>query len=347
MLEGIQIMHKPTVMTTFVAMLLAPLTMVTTSNAQGLSERIQAVAKQRQAARKNDTSKASMLGALIYTDLSVDFDETAAKDVFSYLRKALGINLVVRYDTDKGGLGIDPDTPITMKVQNQPALTIIEMILEQCGDLDPCTWQLRNGFVEIGTKERLSLPSAQELRMYPVRDLMFEVPYFDNAPDFSLQGSISQGGGGGGSGGGSGGGGGGFGGGGGGGFGGGGSGGGGSGGGGGGFLGDPGEAPERMSEEEKAQQLVDLIQETIEPDAWRDLGGDWASMRYYQGVLIIRAPDWIHRQIDGYPFAPRRSASMSARGGRYVTFTAPISIVENVEFKPATVQGGAGGATAP
>jgi hypothetical protein len=110
-----------------------------------------------------------------------------------------------------------------------------------------------------------------------------------------------------------------------------------------------------MSEDEKVQQLVDIILETIEPDAWLDNGGDAASIRYFEGVLIVRAPDYIQRQIGGYPFAPQRSARPSARrprasadgpdaviDRRYVTFTAPISIIENVKFDNVTVTGSTG-----
>ena len=111
---------------------------------------------------------------------------------------------------------------------------------------------------------------------------------------------------------------------------------------------------------------MDIILETIEPDAWLDNGGDAASIRYYEGVLIIRAPDYIQRQIGGYPFAPSRKSSAPARprtsagdrtrgttgtttvsrtviDRRYVTFTAPISIIENVSFDSVKVTGSTGG----
>jgi hypothetical protein len=310
---------------------------------QSLSERLDGVAKQRQAAAANDRSKATLLGTLLYQRLSADFTDTPARDAFDYIRTVMGVPLVVRYDTDRNATsGIDPQTPITLKVEDETALTLIKQVLSQCETLDPCTWQLRDGYIEIGPKDRLSVPAARELRMYPVRDLLYEAPYFNNAPNFSLSAGVQQGGGGGGgSGGGGSGGGGGFGGGGGG-FGGGGGGGGGGGAGGGGFpIGDTSESPERRSEQERIQQLIDIIMENVEPEAWADLGGDWATMRYYQGVLIIRAPDYIHRQIGGYPFAPRPPARSSA--GRYVDLTAPIGIVDGVRFRGSTVSGAAGG----
>jgi hypothetical protein len=171
---------------------------------------------------------------------------------------------------------------------------------------------------------------------------------FDNAPDFSLSSALEQGNqggqGGGGGGGGFGGGGGGFGGGGGG-F---GGGGGGGGSGGGSAIGDVGEDPERTSDTERAEQLMDIIMEQCEPEAWTDNGGEAASMRYYQGVLIITAPDYIHRQIDGYPFAPKRPAKAvsSNAARRYVTFTSGLSIVNNLGFQAVPVTGAVGNANA-
>lgn len=317
------------------------------AEAQGLSERIRAVGEQKREALAGDVTRSRLLGALLYTDVSVSFDKTSAKTAFEYVASQLQVPLVVRYAGEGGSEGIDPDLEISLSLEGAPAITVVERMLEMCATDEPCTWQIREGFIEAGTKDRLAVPAARELRMYPIRDLLFEPPQFDNAPDFNLSSALSQGGqqsggGMGGGGGGFGGGGGGFGGGGGG-F---GGGGGGSGGGGGGLIGDPGEDPERPSEAEKADQLMEIIKEQCEPEAWQDAGGDWATMRYYQGVLIVRAPDFIHRQIDGYPFAPqrpRRSSDVAPAGAkRYVTFTSGLSVVQNLEFRSVPVQGAVG-----
>ena len=79
-----------------------------------------------------------------------------------------------------------------------------------------------------------------------------------------------------------------------------------------------------MTEKEKVDQLIDLIIEIVEPDSWIEAGGDDASIRYYQGTLIIRAPDFIQRQIGGYPFATRpirRSTPGTSTARRQVTFS--------------------------
>jgi uncharacterized membrane protein YgcG len=300
------------------------------AGAQSLSDRIDHVMQERTRAQATNQSKSHLLSTLLYTDVSVQFNETPLRDVIKYLETVLGINIQARYTDDRNanGAGMDPEAPITLNVENMPALTVLEMVLAQAGegtgDETSATWQLRDGYVEVGTKDRLSSGSAREIRYYPIRDLLFEPPQFDNAPDLDLDSALNQaqqgGGGSGGGGGGSGGG-----------FGGGGSGGGGSGGGsGGGIFGESGEDPDRVPEAERAQQIIDLIVETVEPDAWDVNGGDIATIRYYQGTLIIRAPDYIQRQVGGYPFGTRpvNVSAVQTPGSRYVTFSIPLSNVE-------------------
>ncbi|NNM26989.1 MAG: hypothetical protein HKO59_13555, partial [Phycisphaerales bacterium] len=163
-----------------------------TAEAQSLSDRIGQVMRQRASAQSTNASKSQMLGALLYTDLSVQFTDTPAREAISYLKTTLGVNIIGRYNDDRTGIGIDPDTTINLDVVDKPALTVLEMVLDQCGDeFESCAWQLRNGFVEVGTKERLAAKSAQEIRYYPIRDLLFEPPHYNNAPDLDLDSALS------------------------------------------------------------------------------------------------------------------------------------------------------------
>ena len=229
-------------------------------------------------------SRAMLHHRLTETDISVEFRETPAREVFKHLKIVLGVPIIGRYSDDKVGHGIDPDTPITLDARDTPAIIVLELILDQCEDIDPCTWQLRKGYVEVGTKERLSAPAAQVIKLYPIRDLMMIAPHFSNAPGVDLSVALNQTGGGGGGSGGSGGGG----------FG--GGSGGGGGGGGGSIITDPGEEPLRIESFEFVQNLMELIQGTVERYSWEDNGGT-ARMSYLSGTLIIKAPGFIHRQL--------------------------------------------------
>lgn len=329
--------------------------------AQGLGDRVNHVLQQRSQAQARSNSKARILSVLLYTDITVQFQETPAREAINYLQTYLGINIVGRYNDDHTAEGIDPEAPITLDVADRPALNVLEMVLDQTQEFETCTWQLRDGYLEVGTKGRLSAPSAQETRYYPIRDLLFEPPMFNNAPTLDVGSALNQGGGGGGVGGGGGGfgGGGGGGGTGGGGFGrggGGGGGGSGSGGGGGGgtIFGDPGDEEDRTPIDELADELIDVIVNIIEReegvDTWDIVGGDRAFIRHWKGVLIIRAPDYIHRQVGGYPFPipPATQGTAQAVGGsRYVQWTGGHSNVNNTGFRsfetPATTAGAGAG----
>ena len=251
-------------------------------------------------ASNDQSSRADMLSALVHQDLTVSFQDTPLRSALSFIAETIGINLIARYDDDRIGRGLDPDVPINFEAQGRPALAVLEMVLEQAQDeLEEATWQLRDGFVEVGTKDRLN--AAREMRIYEIRELLLEPPMFDNAPGLDLDAALDGGGAGG------------FGGGGTGGFGGGNLGGGNTGGGGsGGFgsgrggdnpFGDGGDPPDRVRPEDAAEELIDIIVQAVEPRQWDNLGGTGASIRYYKNSLIVLAPDYVHRQIGGYPFA--------------------------------------------
>src|SRR5436190_15832715 len=154
------------------------------ASGQNLSDRIDHVMQQKVKAQAHNATKSELLGTLLYTDITVQFNEQPARDVVKYLQTVLGINIVARFADDKNanGTGIDPEQKITLDVTNKPALSVLEMVLDQCGGdtaQTACTWQLRDGYVEIGPKERLN--AAREIRYYPIKDLLFEAPNFTNA----------------------------------------------------------------------------------------------------------------------------------------------------------------------
>lgn len=267
--------------------------------------------------RQELSPRERVLQKLYYTDLTVDFDGTRAQDAFNFFENALGVNVTVRFLDEQHLSGIDPETPITLDVENANALDVLEMMLDQCAVDEPCTWQLRSSFLEVGTKERLAGEGAQEIRVYPVGDLLYEAPDFYGAPPLLLEdvyresylyGPYGYGYGG---------------------F--------GWGGYGGGVL--PGgfepsmrgrgrlqtgaftdydagyrdtRREETDSREDNAAELIDTITTMIEPDMWTRNGGSGASLRIVEeNILVVRAPDFIHRQIGGYPKVP--SPAQTAR----------------------------------
>lgn len=280
---------------------------------QSLSDRIDQVRKNREASLAQ--AKSQMLGALLDTSLTFEFQDRPAREVFQMLEDLLGVKIIGRYADDKKGHGIDPDILISLDVENEPALRILENVIKQAEDLEETTWQLRNGYLEVGTKERLSVPAAQELQIYPVENLLKDRLQFNDPPDLDLAASLDQGQGGGG-------------------------GGGHSGGSGGSIFGGAGIDSDQMDRQEKAEELIVIITELVEPNLWNINGGTSAYIRYYEGNLIIRAPDFVQRQIGGYPAVvkPTRKTSVAGATQRYVTFSGMFQNSQLERFDATTVR---------
>jgi hypothetical protein len=274
------------------------------------------------AQNQDDVERARLLGLLVYTEVTITLDNTPARDALAMFKQATGIPLVPRWRDDAVGFGLEPATPISITAQAQPAIDVLEQILEQCEVFEDCTWQLRKGFVEVGTKQRLSVPSARVTRMYDIRHLMLEPPIFaykDPTPPSERKYNSA-------------------------------------------FTGKRTEMMKsstgytfRKNPDELADEVVIAVVETIEPGMW-DVGeddvpaeqhaptprpetsapatpasgepaaaptpalaptvapaavkalprsrtgvGKWATLRVWRDHMIIKAPDFMHRQIDGYP----------------------------------------------
>jgi len=227
--------------------------------------------------------------ALMETTVSVEFHRTPARTAFDELTEALSFPLIGRYRDDSLGFGLDPDVLITLEAADHPALEVLEEMLSQCSAQGPeCTWQIRKGFVEFGTKERLSVPAARETRTHYIADLIIDIP---NSPYsvgcrelnalFLVQDvceNIEPG------------------------------------------AWDYGQTPEPIDEEILRDALgqgppgtaTQPAATTSPPDTEpRGRAGPpprrhapptrIAIIRYWRDVIIVHAPDYIHRQIDGYP----------------------------------------------
>lgn len=246
--------------------------------------------------RESDANRAAMMD--LNRVVSVNFNNNQFDQVINYMKQVAGVEIYPDWKA-LDQVGIRPEDTLSLSLNDVSAEVALRRVLDQLGDdVDRPQYSIEDGVIVISTND--SLRKKTLTIVYDIRDLLFEVPYFDNAPNFNLNSAIQQarntGGGGAGGGGGGGGG---FGGGGGGGF---GGGGGGSGGGGGGgqIFGEPGDEPERRSREELIRQIIDIIQNTVDPNGgWVDLGGEPGVIQELNGNLIITQTPRNHREIEG------------------------------------------------
>lgn len=207
--------------------------------------------------------------------ISIELNDTRLEDIIQFIRDFSGVEIEAYWRDERGESGLNRDQSITISVKDATVITLIERVLAKAEtDFSPATWQFApgggGGTIEVGPRSRLNKQAY--LVMYDIQDLLFQVPDFPDAPQLDLDQVLNQGAQGGGAGGGS-------------------------------VFGESGEqTPIGPTEEELGRRLVDLITEYIEPEQWDINGGDGGTIREYSRHLIIRAPDYIHRQLAGYPF---------------------------------------------
>ncbi len=228
--------------------------------------------------------------------LSVDFKETPLADAMKFITEVTGADIEAMWVDDQNSTGLDKERQITLKLDKGTGLDLLERVLEKATTdatgAGGNTWQMtENGTLQCGPKDRLN--KFRRVEIYSVRDLLMEIPQYANAPEFDLQSVLQssgqQGGGGGQS----------------------------------PFRdnGDQGGSTTRPLDQ-RVEELQSLITELVEPEQWVDNGGEAASIRFFQNTFIVNAPDYVHRQLDGYPYWPQRATRVaSVKGRRYVTLS--------------------------
>lgn len=228
--------------------------------------------------------------------VSLELTDARLEDAIQFVRDYTGADLEV-YWADGNSAGLDKDLRINVSVRDQSAIVLLERILEKAQtDFDENTWQFSSaGTIEAGPKSILN--KNKKLKIYDIQDLLFVIPNFENVPELDIDSVLQQG----------------------------------QNGGGGGstniFQDNEEDTDQnRVTDEASAQKVIDIIIENIEPEQWQDNGGDGATVRFHNGTLLIRAPEYIHRQLQPDAFmtgsgAKRStsSASSTSAGQRTIT----------------------------
>ena len=212
------------------------------------------------------------------TRIPPNFNGNTLEQVKNYLQSVAGLNIYIDAKA-LSNAGIDKDTPITLQLQEVPITTALTQILSQLGEGDQRPrYDVVDGVLTISSDA--AMRARTFLQVYDIRDLLFQVPTFDNAPPLDLDHALGQGVPGGGFS----------------------NGGGGSGGGAnsnGSLFKDPAPEKPRLTREELVRQIVDIVQMNVDQDGWRDMGGSTGSLQELNGNLIITNTPANHREING------------------------------------------------
>jgi uncharacterized membrane protein YgcG len=203
----------------------------------------------------------------------VRFSGSSFSDCIDFLSDATSVNIVVDWKALESAK-VTKDTPITLRLSGSVRLgKVLSLILNQAAGADVLTYYVDEGVLQITTQEQ----ADKELitRLYPIQDLLFQAPDYNNAPSLMLpQGNSGTAGG--------------------------------SGGGGGGgssqglfggtSSGDGNSAASTMTPQQRADEIIKLITDTVRPEIWRVNGGN-ATISYIRGNLVVTAPRSVHEML--------------------------------------------------
>ncbi|QNN21469.1 hypothetical protein HED60_04005 [Planctomycetales bacterium ZRK34] len=243
--------------------------MVSSANAQTTQQRLAEVRRNQEIQQYIQEQKASGGRVSIALSRAVtdrQFGQLPARQAFDWLSTMTDLPIVINWNR-LAEEGIDAEQEVTLPLGPQmTGQRALDMLVKQLGVDGNLLWEPSAWYVEVLTKSQANQRTI--VRTYPIGDLLHTVPNFDNAPALELNaitegGSSSSGGGGGGQ----------------------------------DLFTKNDDEEKSMTKAEHAQRLAQIIRDTVEPDIWRANGGQYATITYWNEMLIIRAPAYVQRQI--------------------------------------------------
>lgn len=213
----------------------------------------------------------------------IRFDSTPFQDVIEKLRTMTNLNIVPNWPALEAA-AIEKDAEVNLRLQNVSFEKVLELVLDAVGAGEvELAFVIDDGVISISTREDLSRKT--KTLVYNIQDLLITVPTFrgqqitldqigqqGDQPGGIAGGRFIEGGGGGA---------------------------GGGGGGQGGMFGGGGQQDEEdeQQDEDPLEPIIDLIQATIDPESWREAGGNVGSISSLQQQLIVTQTTTAHNQL--------------------------------------------------
>ncbi len=203
---------------------------------------------------------------------SVAFADNGLEDVLKFFQDFAQVNVDVDWRALEAA-GVTRDAPVSLNLTNVTCRTLLDRVLAKVGDsgLGKADWTVLDGVVTVSSDE--AIRKNTHLAIYDVRDLIVEVPDYDEVPQIDLQSVLQQSSG--------------------------------RGGGGGGqspFRDDQNDEDlQQRDREERIDDVVAVITENVDSEGWVDNGGSTGKIQRLanQGQLIITNTPKNHREIEG------------------------------------------------
>ncbi len=212
-----------------------------------------------------------VLAELNSRKIPASFAANTLEDVLNFIGTVTNLNMDVDWQA-LGDIGIQRDAEVTLNLRPVDVKVVLDRVLEKVSPdrFSRASWAVEDGVLVISSQENLRRKTF--IKIYDVRDLIFQVPDFPNVPELDLdtvlQQSSQRGGGGGG----------------------------------GGIFQDPEDVSVDQilqDEQDSLDQLVEIVQTNVDFDGWETNGGDTGFIQELNGNLIITNTAANHRAIVG------------------------------------------------
>lgn len=197
---------------------------------------------------------------------AVTFNDNALEDVITFVEAVSQMNIDTNWEA-LARIGIQRETPVSLNLRDVAISTLLDRVLGKVSpdDRDKADWAIHEGILTISSDE--DLRKTTSLHIYDIRDLLLDVPDYDEVPQIDLQSALQQSRGGGGQ---------------------------------SPFRNDQqDDEQDRRTLEERILDIIEIIQTNVDPEGWLDTGGRPGRIQQFGGSLIITQTDKNHRQVSG------------------------------------------------
>ncbi|NNM85408.1 MAG: hypothetical protein HKL96_06615 [Phycisphaerales bacterium] len=197
-------------------------------------------------------------------------------NAIDYLRQVSGANIVVNWNALEAA-GVSKQATVSLDLRYVTVKKTLELMLSQASSSATLVSYISGNVLTVTTQG--DADTHLVTRVYQVGDLVMTIPNFTSFPQFNLQSATqnstaqvsSTGGGGIGN----------------------------AGGGGGLFGGGTSSGQSNIeTPDQRGQDLVKLVEHTIQPNVWQSNGGQ-SNVSYFRGQLVVTAPVYVQQLIGG------------------------------------------------
>jgi hypothetical protein len=204
----------------------------------------------------------------------IDWNEVSFEYVVNWLKEQGDVNIVANWRA-LSVAGVERESVVTLALNRTTVGEVLNEVIEQLSETEPVLYRGKGNIIRISTQDDFN--RKLELRTYDVTDILVEIPDFYDAPEIDLEQQQQSG----------------------------------------GQSGQQGtpvfsggsgsdERDDEGGEElrERMEELVTLIENTIEPTSW-DYNGGQGTVQFFNRMLVIRNSIEVHEQIAGFFEADR------------------------------------------